>query len=285
LQQVGPQAGGQSPVSALTDQVLIDLNRALLVASESLPPPVNDLIAQIAQLARTTVSIEAKQQIDREYFQKVVAACRARVEGRYPFENAAASIPLSDFGDVFGHGGLYDQFFKEKLEPLVDTSRRPWTWRPDSVEASNIPLSRFEEAADIRQMFFPEGGKTPKLQFSVTLADVNKDATRFILTLDEQRYDVKPGQRARGFAEWPKSKLSVAQTHFEDASGGAYVSKTFNGPWAVFQLIDVGRPAGADTGLLVFKTQYHEGRVTVESSSTVSNPLLVRGWQQFKCGS
>ena len=91
------------------------------------------------------------------------------MEGRYPFENAAASMPLSDFGDVFGHGGLFDQFFKEKLEPLVDTSRRPWTWRPESVEASTIPLSRFEEAADIRQMFFPEGGKTPKLQFAVTL--------------------------------------------------------------------------------------------------------------------
>ena len=62
LQLVGSQAGGQSPVSALTDQVLLDLNRALLVASESLPPPVNELVAQIAQLARATVSIEAKQQ-------------------------------------------------------------------------------------------------------------------------------------------------------------------------------------------------------------------------------
>ena len=98
--------------------------------------------------------------------------------GRYPF-GSGSDMPLSDFAEVFGHGGLYDKFFTENLEKLADTSQRPWAWRPDSVAPSSAMLAQFERAERIRQMFFDPGGKTPQLAFTMRLSNLDPAATRF----------------------------------------------------------------------------------------------------------
>ena len=69
----------------------------------------------------------------------------------------ATTCRLSDFAEVFGSGGLYDKFFNDNLEKLVDTSQRPWSWRPDSVASSPGMLAQFERVERIRQMFFTAG--------------------------------------------------------------------------------------------------------------------------------
>jgi type VI secretion system protein ImpL len=283
LSQVGMQAGGQTPLSALTDQGLFELNGQLRTQSENLPPPVNELVAQIGQLVSASIRTAATGQLNQEYQERVVKPCQARVDGHYPFGHELAPMSLGEFGEVFGYGGLFDLFFKEKLEPLVDTTGRPWRWRQDSVESSTVPLSRFEFAADIRQMFFPEGSKAPKVQFHVTLSDV-KNATRFWVHIDGQTQEVLPGKRSRYSPEWPGPKPGVAEAYFEDHAGGALKSKSIGGAWAVFQLIDAGRPDGSSAGALTFTTPYHEAHVTVASASNISNPLLVRDWQKFRCG-
>src|SRR5207244_1166084 len=117
LMKLGPQVGGANPLRALSDPTLLDLWRALRQDAATMPPPLNTRIGQTAQHVGGTGSSDATRELEKLYQQDVVATCRLRVQGRYPF-GAGTDIPLSDFGEVFGHGGLYDKFFADNLDKL-----------------------------------------------------------------------------------------------------------------------------------------------------------------------
>ena len=138
-------------------------------------------------------------------------------------------------------------------------------------------------------MFFTEGGKTPKLLFYVTLSDVDKDATRFYLNIDGQSFDVaaRAAESHRHPVEWPGSETGQRRRRISRMPlGGAERAKVNEGPWAWFQLIDDWLDQeGSDSACWRSRRSTTMARVTVESSSNTSNPLLVRDWQQFRCGS
>jgi type VI secretion system protein ImpL len=288
LLKLGPQAGGGNPLTALTDPAVFDLWRGLQRDAANLPRPVNELIGQIAHNAAGSISGDATTVLEKQYQGEVVAQCRALVEGRYPF-GSGTEMALTDFADVFGYGGLYDKFFTDKLDKLVDRLQRPWTWRPDSVKPSPRWLPQFERAEGIRQMFFSPGSKTPELGFTLRLSNLDPSATRFYVYIDGQRFDVKPGAESRSPVVWPgPEKRGIAYATFEDRVAAPEQAKGFDGPWAWFKLIDATRlpSAQSDTDLvsvLRFQTKHHQAQVTIEASNATSNPFGARDWRQFTC--
>jgi type VI secretion system protein ImpL len=291
LMKLGPQVGGSQPLKVLSDPTLRDMRRALEQDAAQLPPPINNLIAQIAQHAGTAVSADATSELQQRYRDEVVAQCRVRLQSRYPFALASASdIPLSDFGDVFGYGGLFDKFFTDNLAALVDTSQRPWTWRPGSVESAPGMLAQFERAERIRQMFFNPGLKTPELEFTVRLSGLDVAATRFYLEINDQRFEVQPGAESRGQVVWPgPAKRSFAVAVFEDRVGAPDRAVAFDLPWAWFRLVDATRTPSVEArpgdleSTLRLQTKYHAARVIIEAANPVRNPFTSLDWRQFRC--
>jgi type VI secretion system protein ImpL len=202
-------------------------------------------------------------------------------------------MPLADFAEVFGSGGLYDKFFSDNnLDKLADTSRRPWAWRPESVAPSPVMLAQFERAAHIRQMFFAPGSKAPELAFTVKLSNLDPTATRFYFNIDGNEFDVKPGAANGGVVVWPSpQKRSLAYAAFEDSV--APPEKIWReGPWAWFRLIDAAKmpPEGAQSGgdlvsLLRIETPHHRAVVTIEAPNASRNPFAAPEWRQFRCES
>jgi type VI secretion system protein ImpL len=290
LLKLGPQVGGEHPLRALSDPAVRDLLRALRQDAATLPPPVSALVTEIADKAEERVSGEATLEVETLYRQEIVAQCLVRVEGRYPF-GTASDMPLAEFVEVFGHGGLYDRFFADKLEKLVDTSQHPWAWREGSVHPSPGVLHQFERAERIRQMFFRPGSKTPELNFIVKLSNLDPSATRFYVHIDGQRFDTKPGAESRSPVVWPgPEKRGVAFATFEDRIAAPEQAGGFDGPWAFFRLIDATAMPSAQaqgerelSSLLRFQTKYHQAQVTIEASNAASNPFTARDWRQFKC--
>jgi type VI secretion system protein ImpL len=288
LLTLGPQVGGANPLRALSDPGLLDRWRALRLDAANLPPPVNALVAQIAQHVGGTVSSDATRELEKLYQEEVVARCRVRVSGRYPF-GAASDMPLADFAEVFGYGGLYDKFFTDNLDKLADTSLRPWTWRPESVEPSAGMLPQFERAARIRDMFFSPGSKTPALAFTVKLSNVDTAASRFYINIDGHEFDARPGAERKGPVVWPGTEKRYAFAAFEDPIA-APEKIGFDGPWAWFRLIDAtkapseGAQPDADlVSVLRIQTRYHQALVTVEAPNATSNPFATREWRLFRC--
>ena len=290
LLTLGPQAGGSSSLKAITDPALLDMLRTLRQDATNLPPPFDGLVTQISQNAGGSVGAEATRELDQLYRDQVVSECRARVEDRYPFgDGHAGDVSLSDFSLVFGYGGVYDKFFSERLEKLVNTSQRPWTWRPDSVHLPPGFLGQFERATGIRQMFFDAGTKALQLEFTATLSKLDATATRFYVDIDGQRFDAKPDVPMRWKAVWPDPKSpGYALATFEDRVAQPEQVLYIAGPWAFFKMIDeTVVPQRDATGAVVLglQTRYHRGVMTIEPAGGSTVPYASRDWRQFGCGS
>jgi type VI secretion system protein ImpL len=287
LLKLGPQAGGASPLRAVTDPTFLDLRRALQTSAESLPAPINTLVAQIAQHVGEGVNADATTELEKRYEEEVVARCRVRIEGRYPF-GTGSDVPLGDFAEVFGYGGLYDRFFTERLDPLVDRLQQPWAWRPGFVEPAGGLLAQFQRAERIRQMFFNPGSKTPELGFTVKLSSLDSKATNVYVNIDGQQFGVKPGAESSGPGVWPvPQKRSIAFVVFEDPVAAPEQAIGYEGPWALFRLVDtlkVQAQSDADSiSVLRLQTKYHQALATIEAANATSNPFAAGDWRQFKC--
>jgi type VI secretion system protein ImpL len=295
LLKLGPQVLGESPLKALSDPELINLQRTLRENAKDppVPSPIDRLVREIAQYTGKTVSVDATRELEKLYREEVVDKCRSRVDGRYPF-GSMGDMPLSEFGEVFGYGGLYDKFFTDRLDSLVDKSQRSWVWREGSVDPSVGILAQFQRADHIREMFFGSSPKAPKLEFNVKLSNLDSGATRLYFKIDGQPLDLKkPGLESRGAFMWPIPEKSGAVAQFEDSVATAEDAQAtpISGPWALFRLIDVtseqARPGTGPYSVLGLRTEHghHSAVVTIEASDATRNPFTNRDWRQFKCGS
>ena len=121
-----------------------------------LPPVVQGVVEQIGRKAENTVVAGAANELERRYRQDdVCAECNQAITGRYPFTpNSSNDLPLSDFGRLFDHGGVFDKFFNENLDALVDRSQSPWTWRSGAPQGTRVILDHVREGdADPRHLF------------------------------------------------------------------------------------------------------------------------------------
>ena len=285
LKALGPQVGGGDPLEALKNPALRDLLRSLQDEAATLPPVVQDVVAKIGHNAAGTVSRVASDDLESRYRREVLAECNQVVTGRYPFAEGSNDVPLADFGRLFGYGGVFDTFFKTNMEELVDTEQGQWAWRPDAVTSSRSMLERFQAASRLRETFFHAGSQLPSLRFTVTLTDLDGAATRFILQIDGQRFDVAHEAPRRNPVAWPASDPGEAISTFEDRAG-AWPSQKFSGPWAWFRLLETAMPQReSDIRVgLTFQHSGHQVRGIIEAT-IILNPFTSRDWQRFSCGS
>ncbi len=283
LQQVGPEVGNRPVSTVFSDPALRDALQALAQFGTNAPPLVRALVARVGDKAETVVVGDARSEIESRYL-TVVDECRVILTDRYPFSpGATREVPIADFGRLFGHKGIYDTFFAANLAPLVDTSQRPWTWRPGAAGSESM-LRKFEAARRIRDLFFPPDAARPAVNFTLTFSDMNPRATRFVLQVDGTKMDYERGPNRNWPLRWPGG-LAAAVATFEDRGGPREVM-SIQGPWAWFRMVDgAGIQRLSDTGVVLeFQGSGHLVRVAVEADS-VRNPVGTREWQQFTCGS
>jgi type VI secretion system protein ImpL len=286
LKSLGPDVGGTDPLEALSNPALRATLQTLQQDAASLPPLFATLVAQIGHTAEGSVISGATADLEHRYQQQVARECNDIVADRYPF--AASSQPdvkLRDFARLFGANGVFDRFFVGNLANLVDVSRSPWAWRPGAVTGSRWLLAQFELAQHVREMFFAQGASGPQLSFWVTVGNLDNGNRRFVLQIDGQNFDDRSGDQRKWQAKWPASDPGFAAATFEDLSGAWPAVYKFDGPWALFRLIDAGRPQGESPMRIAFSFQQDKfrARATIESD-TVRSPFAQQDWRQFRCG-
>ena len=274
--------GSQDVAGALED---------LRVVAMQLPAPVSALVVQIGHKGEAAASAEAGDELTRRYQTEVIAPCRQLVAGRYPFVAEGPDLALADFTSMFASGGVFDTFFKTRLDPLVDTSTNPWHWKQGAGGiGSNVSLAQFQAAERIRQIYFPAGSSQPQVRFSLTPEyldrGVDRRAQRLTLEIDGQtiqyRYD---SPRAQSLV-WPGPAPGQASLLFEEGAGGG-PSRSYQGPWAFFHLLDVGvvqpQPQSDVRYQVTFTAGNHNAGVSLEAAS-VRNPFMHTDLRNFRCG-
>lgn len=279
---------GQTRSDPGTSAAIGEIAKSLNQDAAALPPPVGAVVTQVGRRAVSEATGGIRSNLLSTYQQDVMRPCVDAIEGRYPFSpTSAVDVPLADFGRVFGHGGVFDSFFRANLAQLVDTARNPWTWRADAsgaVVGSSAMLRQFELAGRIRDAFFRPGAQMPELRFTVTPAELDALATRFLLEIDGQSFDYRHGPERNWSALWPGPNPGVAAATFEERSG-ARPNMVYQGPWAWFRLVNAGQLQRETDVRHVISLQSggHLARVKVEAAS-ILNPFAMREWQRFRCG-
>src|SRR5437660_2995192 len=155
--------------------------KTLSQEARTLPPAIAPLIETIANSVDRAAVGAAGLELVKRYDEEVIRTCEDVVGSRYPFHaSSSEDVPIADFGRVFGYGGLFDTFYKTHLTDLVDTSARPWRWKPSqsgTAPASDAFLRQFESAQAIRDLYFRPGSDRPEFAFSLAPTVLDPDAS------------------------------------------------------------------------------------------------------------
>jgi type VI secretion system protein ImpL len=289
VKAVGPAVGKASPVDPAAQAAINDLTRELRSTADGLPSPLKAIVKDVAGGVEAVVLRGVRGDLANQYAQQVGVECRELVGDRYPL-NAAGTTEATpgDFGRVFGYGGVFDRFFASTLEPLVDTSRRPWVWRPTIANAAVGPtwmLRQFEAARHIRDNFFRPGSQELELSFRVSPVELDPRLTKFLLQIDGQSFEYQFGPDRTLRMTWPRDVGEAAVTFFDRSP--VPPSAAYRGNWALFRLLDAMQvQAESETRHVVtFSRNGYVARVRFEADSN-RNPFHRRELlSQFRCAS
>ena len=257
----------------------------LAAAAGQLPEPARSMLEKLAGAAATSGRVVERQGLTSD-LKPISDFCNHAITGRYPFTaSSKADVLPEDFSQLFGTGGMLDDFYSRKLASLVDTGTNPWSFKPvgdGSKPVNAAALVDFQRAARIKEVFFRGGGKTPS--FKVDIRALEMDDGLKEITLDNDGTFIKfiAGNTTPVTLQWPSARVA-SQINLTTTPGTTTLS--FNGPWALFRLFDrfdVQPTAQPERFTIAMNLDGRHARLEVTASS-VFNPFRLREIQQFRC--
>ena len=256
------------------------------VAAAQQPPAVRAMIEQMADAAAGQSRGAEMQGLGVE-LKQITDICERSVTGRYPFASGSrADVLPEDFGQMFGGGGMLDEFFQRRLAPLVDTAAPVWAFRPladGSKPVASAALVEFQRAQKIREVFFRTGGKVPAIRIEMRLTELEPSLKELSLDIDGQVQKLTTGGPSVTIA-WPSNRVQ-SMIRLSTALGDKGPLVLTEGPWALFRLFErfqVEPGQVPEKFSVIMNLDGKRARLEVISAS-VFNPFQLREIRQFKC--
>lgn len=296
--------------SAAANAALVPLIATLRANSSRYPAPFDGMIVQAVNDFEGDATGATVALLRQALAEQVTGVCNEIVTNRYPFTKASArDVPLADFARLFAPGQIMDKFYKERLEPFVDTSKPQWSWRVDSRVAralSPTTLREFQRASEIKEAFFPTGGNLPSFQMVVTPTALSADASNAKLEINGFTVTSQQGVNTPAPVMWPgggagKTAVTLTLGGGSNNSGGMFGGGFFSsgsqapqgeaklfekdGTWSFFRLLDAGSvlKQGDNVGF----TLSAGGRQVGYSFGvgSLKNPLILPALREIRCPS
>ena len=306
-----PEGGGKSPMDAtiaLLAEVQTMLNAAdaaikggaapppspvpvkVKTEAQGLPEPARSMVDTIGDSSARIAQMMVRQNLSGEVRSQVGEFCQQAIAGRYPIDrNAARDATPADFALLFGPGGKIDQLFQQRLATYVDTTTRPWRFRP--IEGAPLgtdtgSLGQFQRAQAIRETFFP-AGNVPALKLQIKPVEMDLSIKNIILDIDGQivRYD--HGPQIPTPVTWPGPRgTGQVRVQVNPPGSGTTFGTVFEGPWALLRLFDRVSFEPVANSQVTFRATFDiDGRKAVFeiTASSVRNPFRLRELHDFQC--
>jgi type VI secretion system protein ImpL len=277
----------ENPAQAKQALGQVEVQVANLRANASrLPEPLASWVEKIANDAAGDANATSIAQIAQS-LTNVTMTCQQIVTNRYPFAKSDREVSLVDFSKLFAPNGVIDKFFAANLDPLVNRGGKTWVWKPNpnlSRELSDTTLHQFQEAADIRDAFFPNGGNLPNLSFEVKPLTLSGNAQTATLSIDGANVVAQQGTPgALSTVQWPGAGTGEASIAMVPDMSDRQSKLERTGRWALFRLIDAGSPIQGGNALKVSFVVFGREVSYQFTSSSPANPLSMPALRQFKC--
>ena len=243
----------------------------LSLHAQTLPPPLNRWIQELAENADDQLLQRGLQAVNRRWQQEVVTEYEQRIADRYPFNPLAhQEVTLADMEIFFGPNGIFDHFYQEEILALAAERQKPANHI--SVEARDVSTPQSwqslqrsaEQVQQIRRQFFNEQGKL-EVQFAIQPLQLSANKRRSILNLDGQLIDYHHDQQSEISLIWPNSeegsggsKLTFVPTAKEQSPRSIQAS----GRWAIFRLLQQARSRPLDATGTELEFQLDGGEMT-----------------------
>jgi len=287
LSAIEPESGlSENPFSSAASSRQ-DIFHKLRTEAAGAPDPVRRWLRQIAANAQSVALGDAGERINEVYKSSVAPLCKKLSKGRYPFNaGSRQEINVYDFGKLIGEDGLLDTFFNEYLAPYVDTATTPWRWRrtaQQTLGVSDASLGQFQRAHAIKQAFFPEGGKLPKVRFSLIPRRIDQLAEQFSLSFGGQILSFDALKPSPMDGAWPGPNISSHLTMtVKDLDGEQYEQRR-DGQWAFYRMVNPSslRP-GSDRFRTAFSIEGFRHTFEVRAFSAI-NPFGLADIKKFRC--
>ncbi|RZI70694.1 MAG: type VI secretion system membrane subunit TssM, partial [Variovorax sp.] len=253
-----------------------------------LPEPVRSMVENLSQSGAAQAQVAERGNLSQD-LKPVTEFCTRAIAGRYPFvQGSKRDVLPEDFGQMFGPGGMMDEFFQKRLATLVDTSTRPWRYKPVAERGAitTQALAQFERADRIKQIFFRGGGRGPAMRLDFKPVEMDASITQFILDVDGQLVKYAHGPVVPMAVQWPGPKgsnqvrVTVSPPSTSGPSGSAV-----DGPWALFRTLDDGQLESGDAPekfFITFQVGARRTRFEVTTNS-VQHPIRLKELRDFAC--
>jgi len=258
---------------------------AARVGGAQQPEPIRSVVEQLTGAAGSQARTVERQAATSE-LKPIAEFCNRTITGRYPFTpSSKADVLPDDFSQLFGGGGMLDEFFRAKLANLVDTGTNPWSLKPtsDGTRAVNpAALADFQRGARIREVFFRSGGKTPSFKVDIRAIEMGEGLKEINLDIDGQAVKFVAGNNTPVTVQWPSQRVA-SQIKLSTTPAGTPLA--FDGPWALFRMFDrfdVQPTAQPERFTVAMNLDGKHARLEVTASS-VFNPFRLKEMQQFRC--
>jgi type VI secretion system protein ImpL len=266
-----------------------DVQVASLRANVSrLPQPLAGMIDKVAKDAAGDATASTIAQISEAMAQDVTATCQQIIANRYPFfPKSERDVPMADFARLFAPGGAIEKFYAANLDPLVNRSGKTWVWKPNpnpSRRLSDTTLRQFQQAAEIRDAFFPTGGAVPNLSLEVKPLTLSSDAQTATLAINGANVVAQQGAPfAATTVQWPGAGAGDASITMAPDIPDRKSSLERTGAWALLRLLDAGSSIQSGSSLKVSFVVFGREVSYQFTSSSLVNPLSLPALRQFRC--
>lgn len=257
---------------------------AAKAAAAMQPEPIRSMLETLSNAGANQSRTAERQGLTTE-LKPITEFCARTISGRYPFAQGSKSDVLpDDFGQLFGVGGMLDDFYSRQLNNLVDIGATPWVYKPlpdGSRPPGGRSLADFQYAARIKEAFFRAGGKAPGFKVDLRVVEMAEGLKQINLDIDSTSLKFMAGNTAAQTVTWPSAQ--VASQIKLSTPGGA--TQLFEGPWALFRLFgqfEIQASAQPERFTVVLNLEGKKAKLEVISSSAI-NPLRMRELQSFRC--
>lgn len=260
------------------------------------PKPFDKLILQAAKEFDEEFKETSFTQLNEKLKSQVHGQCRQIVGRNFPFENGRSEVPMTEFAKLFSPAGIMQRFFDENLKALVDTSSRPWTWKPEVAQAdrlSNATLRQFERADLIKEAFFPTGNAFPSVGLQVVPRALSQQAESASLEVNGNVVFVTRGpgfnaeiQPVPANFDWPSNTATPRVVLVLQPDVPGYRSRQeIHGDWAFYRFIKANRVSSGQNKFVVRKTLGGRQVSFTITLRTKPNPFFLSAVGDFSCPS
>jgi type VI secretion system protein ImpL len=252
-----------------------------------LPEPLKSWFQVVVSSGGQKLTTAAKGQLSEMVKTGVASPCKAALNGRYPFAKAASQdVLLADFAKLFAPAGVIDQFFQANLKTFVDTSKPVWSEMSAEkpLGLAQATIRQFQLASKIRDAFF-SAGTMPTVQFELKPQLLDNNVGTFRLQVEGQEAVYRHGPEESVSMKWPGPNPSQGVRMVFETLDGRQVSRSKDGTWAFFRLLDEATIVQGDAPekfTLTFQLQGMSASYELRAAS-VNNPFNLQDMQGFRC--